>query len=859
MRTRSLLLASLVLAAVGCRSTESPPPGQPMQLEAPAPAPVYQEGQSQDAAEQVQRLRERQAYLAEQYIARGDELLDRMDLQGALNEYSQAYQVMPSNETARERMGRVRALLGDDYANAGLFMDDAVERERIRRTQARFEAEQLSVDGDNFMRLGEHEHAIEAYRRAETILRFHPLIADESLDEQLVSAKLATALEAAEAGRQEREAQLADEARRERLAAEEEARTYRETKLRTLYTEANNAFNREQYGLAETLADQVLLYDPGNEHAAQLREIAQSARHQRTREGNARAYRENWIKTFDELNHLGIPQTDSIDFDLSRWKSVRERTPYAFSEQDVGGSADKDAITRRLADTRVSARFGVDGDGAPLEEVAGYLQNVSGVNFVISPKVRDELDVDETSVLLDLPERSVLSLLNIITEVRENLSWKIEDGVVKFVTAEELLGGQVLRMYEVRDIIHPISDFPGREININPSGGVPEISEDFEEREGLVLAEDALDTLIRDNVATDSWDADVANSLSFSSGTMVVSQTPEVQEQIQALLDDLREATGIMVDIQARFLKVEDNFLEDIGVDFRGLGAPGKGTNTFFDDFGNPTAQQTLGNEIGNDTSLGAFYDDGADGDIRGRTENLYDTFLGDEDVLTGSGGLQFQWTYLDDLQLQMVLTAVSKSERVELVTAPRVLVFNTARSNLSVMNQVAYVQDFDVEIAQAASIADPIISVVEDGVVLDVRPVVSADRRYITLELRPTVAELQRPIETFTTSLGVSGNSVTIQLPELDISRVRTSIPMPDGSTVLLGGMKIHDEQDLRSGVPILNQVPIISFFFQKQGTFITNRKLLVLIKAKILIPTEHEPTPSQLGLDESLQLEPR
>ena len=54
----------------------------------------------------------------------------------------------------------------DDYANAGLFMDDAVERERIRRTQARFEAEQLSVDGDNFMRLGEHERAIGASGQA---------------------------------------------------------------------------------------------------------------------------------------------------------------------------------------------------------------------------------------------------------------------------------------------------------------------------------------------------------------------------------------------------------------------------------------------------------------------------------------------------------------------------------------------------------------------------------------------------------------------------------------------------------------------------------------------------------------------
>jgi type II secretory pathway component GspD/PulD (secretin) len=313
-----------------------------------------------------------------------------------------------------------------------------------------------------------------------------------------------------------------------------------------------------------------------------------------------------------------------------------------------------------------------------------------------------------------------------------------------------------------------------------------------------------------------------------------------------------------MVDIQARFLTVEDNFLEDIGVDFRGLGAPGLGTNAFFNDFGDSTAQQTLGTELGSDTDVGAFLDENDNGDLRARSENLFDSFLGDEDVLTGAGGLGVQWTYLSKLQLEMILTATSKSERVELVTAPRVLVFNTARSNLSVVNQVAYVQDFDVEIAQAASIADPIINIVEDGVILDVRPVVSADRRFLTLEVRPTVAQLQRPIRNFTTSLGVSGNSVTIQLPELDISRVRTSIPMPDGGTILLGGMKVHESQDLRSGVPILNKLPIFSFLFQRQGTFITNRKLLILLKASIVIPQEHEPTPSQLGFDSTLSLEP-
>ncbi len=869
MRSRFLLVPSLLVTALAaCRSSESrgepsarpsesAQPGAESQEPAVAPAPTEDSGQQLgQAGERVERLREQSTFLSKQYIEQGDALLEQADLPAALAQYSQALEVDPDNQDARERMRRVQGLMGEGFSGAAQGIQDAIERETVRRAQARLEAEQLSIDGDNSMRAMEYDAAIENYRRALNILRFNPLIADQTLDERVLDGKLQSAVQLAE--EQDTATRLAQEesAAAQRQAREEEQRGYRETKLRQLYAEANAAFGREQYGLAQTLAEQILLYDPGNEAATEMRDIARDARHLAATEQNRRAYRENWVRTFEELGSMGVPQTDTVQFDLKRWREVQTRTPYEFGGTDPADQSDKEEVLRRLSERRVPARFGADGEGAPLEEVASYLQNVTGINFVLSSKVRDELDESEKSIQLDLPERSVKQLLDIITEVRENLRYKIEDGVVKFVTKDELVGGQVLKMYEVRNLIRPVRDFPGREINIQPSGGVPESDEEIPERDFLVITEDGLDTLIRDNVAPESWEADPANSLRISNGTMVVNQTPEVHAKIQKLLDDLREATGIMVDIQARFLTVQDNFLEDIGVDFRGLGSPGKGTNAFFNDFGDTTAQQTLGAELGSDTELGAFLSEGDDGDIRGRTENLFDRFLGDEDVLTGSGGMQLQWTYLNDLQLEMILTAVSKSERVEIVTAPKILVYNTARSNLAVMNQVAYVQDFDVEIAQAASIADPIISVVEDGVILDVRPVVSADRRFVTLEVRPTVAELRRPIRTFVTTLAASGSSVTIQLPEVEKSMIKTSIPMPDGGTVLLGGQKIHENQDLRSGVPILNKIPILSFLFERQGTFVSNRKLLILLKAKIIIPGESEPTPAQMGLDQSLAL---
>ncbi len=59
------------------------------------------------------------------------------------------------------------------------------------------------------------------------------------------------------------------------------------------------------------------------------------------------------------------------------------------------------------------------------------------------------------------------------------------------------------------------------------------------------------------------------------------------------------------------------------------------------------------------------------------------------------------------------------------------------ARNHVRFSKQVAYVKDFDVEIAQAAVIADPIIDVVESGVVLDVAVVsVGITRRRMSASL---------------------------------------------------------------------------------------------------------------------------
>jgi len=197
--------------------------------------------------------------------------------------------------------------------------------------------------------------------------------------------------------------------------------------------------------------------------------------------------------------------------------------------------------------------------------------------------------------------------------------------------------------------------------------------------------------------------------------------------------------------------------------------------------------------------SSGFYYDDGEDGDFRGRTENYFGTGLGE--ALTNIGGMTFQYTLLNDLELSMILRAVEKSEELQLINDQVVSVNNTQRAYVTILNQRAFIQDFDVEVATFQAVADPQINVLNEGVVLDVRPTIHHNRRYVTLE----------------------------------VQSVFTTAQIPDGGSILLGGLTDIRNVERRAEVPWLAQVPLVGFFFKQEGYSDENKSLIILITATI------------------------
>jgi hypothetical protein len=111
-------------------------------------------------------------------------------------------------------------------------------------------------------------------------------------------------------------------------------------------------------------------------------------------------------------------------------------------------------------------------------------------------------------------------------------------------------------------------------------------------------------------------------------------------------------------------------------------------------------------------------------------------------------------------------------------------------------IEQTAYVRDYEVEVTAAATIANPIVDVVEDGL----RVQAMAARRddgTLALSLHANLTDLQKPIPKFKTTAGVDA-PVTIMLPEMTRVSVEAKVELRLGQVVAVAMPAVAGKQCL-------------------------------------------------------------
>jgi len=360
-------------------------------------------------------------------------------------------------------------------------------------------------------------------------------------------------------------------------------------------------------------------------------------------------------------------------------------------------------------------------------------------------------------------------------------------------------------------------------------------------------------------------------SLAFDGEQLIVTQTRRNLERMRVILRNYNEVK--QVEIEAKFLEVSQNDLEEIGFDwtFR------DGAQAILDGSGFPTTDQN-GNAINSyDRNL----------NTQGRTLNDAFSVNRSQSDITINGGtvasnaapsittaidLASQATSLfaasgwsvNGYNVDFALRALSRKAGSDLMVAPRITVLSGKRANITIAQELRYPEsygDIEAEVGRNgggnaggddAALAGSAVAITAGtpqdfvtrniGVELSVTPNVENDDT-ISLILEPSVTEFEGFVEYGGPSVALTGG-VTVTVPAgfyqpiFSTREISTEVTIYDGATIVMGGLTRDEVKTVSDKVPVLGDIPGLGRLFRSEGETRQKRNLLIFVTANLVSP---------------------
>jgi len=183
-----------------------------------------------------------------------------------------------------------------------------------------------------------------------------------------------------------------------------------------------------------------------------------------------------------------------------------------------------------------------------------------------------------------------------------------------------------------------------------------------------------------------------------------------------------------------------------------------------------------------------------------------------------------YTFLYSNNTSITATLNALEGLTKVNVLSAPKLLVLNNQSASLQIGDQVPVASGSAVSVENPGA---PIVNSIEykdTGVILKVTPRVN-NGGLVLLDIAQEVSDVA---QTSTSSL----NSPTIQT-----RKIASSIAVQDGQTVALGGLIRQKLTRGRSGIPLISRIPIIGgLAFGATDNRDDRVELLVLLRPTVL-----------------------
>ncbi len=778
--------------------------------------------------------------------------------------------------------------------------------ERVSRQRRQIRSYTRSVFNDEVVEAREHiqrgnfSQARKAVDRAEQVVEKNKLHLGAEVYEGY-AGELGNLQSQIERGKSEKARQIE---RKELLEAGGEQRQWRvdmeerrEKSIETYMLKANELKRNMKYQEARGHLERILAIDEMNKEARQMSDELDDMitfRKQLKAERDKQRERADILRRTDEAS---IPYANEMAYP-AEWRAiVAKRDGKPGIEREVENRAVYEKLKAAVDLSELTAEM-------TLHSAFNILRHAvdGGLTIhVLWVDLEENAYIERTTAIRMDPmsgitmEAALKSLLQSVSPAYVELGYIVEDGMVKVGTKEALAEELIVLKYDVSDLLgrqasfheyidtygggmygggqyggsqygggqyggsqyggsrYGGSQYGGSQYGGGQygggmyGGGEGDYYDTFEAEE---RAEDLID-LIQDTVEPESWEEYGglgAGTISYFRGKkLIVNQTRSVHRKIERLLNSLRETLGHQVSIEARFLIVTENFLENIGIDV--------------DITHLPQYEWGYGEITADSNGPIPTYELRPTGNVWIEQDHFGHT-VGEPTKVAGSWGsvqsglaMGFTGLLLNNLQADFILNATQAHRDSMSLTAPKGTVLSGESAVMTTNREVPYALPPDVTFGGGTgyypgggynvSSVQQNIQREMTGTTLNISPTIMPDRKHVLLNIETNL----RNILGFKTiavegPVGAAGEVQTynVSMPETETSIIKTRVMVPDQATLLLGGQKVTAEVKKESGVPVLSKVPILGRFFSNKSTVKDQKILLILVKPTVILQEERD-----------------
>lgn len=213
------------------------------------------------------------------------------------------------------------------------------------------------------------------------------------------------------------------------------------------------------------------------------------------------------------------------------------------------------------------------------------------------------------------------------------------------------------------------------------------------------------------------------------------------------------------------------------------------------------------------------------------------------------TGGLVPSTAFLNADGVDAVISFLNSSYDAQVYSTPRVVTLDNQTAHIEVIRTYPVIS---ISGGSANAAASATVTYSNVGTMLDVTPRISANDK-IWLNVIPEVSDHFADI-TVTVGNGANGTSSSYPVPVFDRRRIQSQVMIPNGNTLVMGGLVQDSPNATYSKVPLLGDIPGLGWAFKSESKSMSKDNLIIFLTPTIVKDSDFQPAASTF-----LQSKPR